>query len=123
MVVSDSVFNSQLNRCERVHQLDESIGDIQALIADAQSELLRGIEDIVLRKEVSLQSAAAALAEIDALLALALSARDLRLVRPKVVSENVIFIKGELDVICPFHLDSFISARSAYLLALSLRIE
>ncbi len=75
--------------------MDDSIGDIQALIADTQAELLREIEDTVLRKEVPLQSAAAALAEVDALLALSSSARDLRLVRPRVVSENVIFIKGE----------------------------
>ncbi len=90
-----SYFMILLNRCERVRQLDEGIGDIQAQIADAQAEILRGIEDAVLRKEVSLQSAAGALAEVDALLALALSARDLILVRPRVVPESVIYIKGE----------------------------
>ncbi len=91
-----------------MRQLDEGIGDIQALIADAQAELLRGIEDAVLRKEVSLQSAAAALAEVDALLALALSARDLRLVRPRVVPENVIYIKGEESQRSFVHLELFI---------------
>ncbi len=74
--------------------MDDSIEDIQALIGDTQAGLLREIEDTVLRKEVPLQSAAAALAEVDALLALSSSARDLRLVRPRVVSENVIYIKG-----------------------------
>ncbi len=85
--------------------MDCSIGDIQALIADTQAELIREIEDTVLRKEVPLQSAAAALAEVDALLALSSSARDLRLVRPRVVSENVIFIKGKKKN----HLSSFVS--------------
>ena len=77
-----------------VTDLDERVGDIQSSIKDRQRVLLLEIEDELLDAEPYLQRLAAMLSSLDAILSLGCVAYDMDFVRPQIVDEPLIIIKG-----------------------------
>eukprot|EP00611_Tribonema_gayanum_P014800 TRINITY_DN262_c0_g1_i4.p1 TRINITY_DN262_c0_g1~~TRINITY_DN262_c0_g1_i4.p1 ORF type:complete len:897 (+),score=290.04 TRINITY_DN262_c0_g1_i4:187-2877(+) len=93
---------------ELMLKLDVELGDIYADIADCKAQVVRQLEDYLLSEEVDLQATAASLAELDAVLSLASAAVDLGLVRPAVVEENVVVVKGGRHPLQELVVDAFI---------------
>ncbi|CAM9190733.1 unnamed protein product, partial [Chrysoparadoxa australica] len=104
---------------ERMIELDESVGDIQASMSDMQASLIRDLENVIMREEAHIQLANTAVAELDALLSLASAAVELRFTRPSVVDEDVLMIKNgrhplqELTVETFIPNDTYISSGSS----------
>eukprot|EP00752_Nemacystus_decipiens_P013400 g11865.t1 len=91
-----------------MHDVDDGIGDIQGKITDKQAKIMRELEEALLEEEGSFHTAAAALAELDAALALAAVAGDFGFVRPEVVEDNVIMIKNGRHPLQEHTVDHFI---------------
>ncbi|CAM9788464.1 unnamed protein product, partial [Hapterophycus canaliculatus] len=91
-----------------MREVDDGIGDIQAQITDKQAKIMRELEDALIEEEGALHAAAAALAELDASLALASVATDFGFVRPEVVEDNVIMIKNGRHPLQELTVDRFI---------------
>ncbi|CAM9849725.1 unnamed protein product [Ectocarpus fasciculatus] len=91
-----------------MRDVDDRIGDIQALITDKQAKIMRELEDALIAEEGALHAAASVLAELDAALALASVAGDFGFVRPEVVEDNVIMIKNGRHPLQEMAVDHFI---------------
>eukprot|EP00903_Cladosiphon_okamuranus_P011998 g11267.t1 len=91
-----------------MHDVDDGIGDIQGKITDKQAKIMRELEEALLEEEGAFHTAAAALAELDAALALAAVAADFGFVRPEVVEDNVIMIKNGRHPLQEHTVDHFI---------------
>ncbi|CAN0034956.1 unnamed protein product [Ectocarpus sp. 6 AP-2014] len=91
-----------------MRDVDDRIGDIQALITDKQAKIMRELEDALIAEEGALHAAASVLAELDAALALASVAGDFGFVRPEVVEDNVIMIKNGRHPLQEMAVDLFI---------------
>ena len=76
-----------------VHALDNDLGDIYATMFDAQKALIRELEVELLEHEAQLRRAAAAMADLDALLAFGAVALDMDFVCPEMTDDGVIAIK------------------------------
>ena len=85
---SQVYFKTQ--ECER---LDDEYGDIASAIKDQEAKLIRDLESEMLHELPALKRAQHALAELDCLLALAASARDLGLTRPEITDDGATRIK------------------------------
>jgi DNA mismatch repair protein MSH5 len=79
--------NTTYFQSPRTQELDSHFGDLNSKIVDTEAALLRQVEEQVLEKGAELCRAANALAELDALISLALAAGELGLSRPVMKSE------------------------------------
>ena len=91
-----------------VIEMDDSIGDIKSLISDRQKLLLLDLEEYALEAESDLQRMAQMLETLDATLSLGALAQEQDWVRPKVVGENVLVIKGGRHPISSLGGDAFV---------------
>ncbi|KAL8961011.1 MAG: hypothetical protein Q9193_002376 [Seirophora villosa] len=81
----------------RMRQLDETFGDIYAIIcvlADREIEIIYNLGQDVLQYEALLAKASDVCGELDSLLALAQGAATYKLARPRMTGENILHIKG-----------------------------
>ncbi|KAL8832534.1 MAG: hypothetical protein Q9191_000216 [Dirinaria sp. TL-2023a] len=78
----------------RMKELDDTLGDMYAIICDKEIEIVHELSQSVLKHEEMLKHASDICGEIDCLLALAQGAKDYKLSRPRLTSQNVICIKG-----------------------------
>ncbi|KAI4115014.1 MAG: hypothetical protein LQ345_004312 [Seirophora villosa] len=81
----------------RMRQLDETFGDIYAIIcvlADREIEIIYNLGQDVLQYETLLAKASDVCGELDSLLALAQGAATYKLARPRMTGENILHIKG-----------------------------
>eukprot|EP00026_Physarum_polycephalum_P000892 Phypoly_transcript_00893.p1 GENE.Phypoly_transcript_00893~~Phypoly_transcript_00893.p1 ORF type:complete len:1264 (+),score=288.55 Phypoly_transcript_00893:55-3846(+) len=79
---------------ERMHELDESIGDIHNTIADMERAIAMEVETKVLEYSQQLIEVTRVCAELDCILSLAITARDKNYVRPTITDENVVYISN-----------------------------
>ena len=87
---------SHFFKCESCVQLDERFGDISSRIKDVEAQLVRHLEDRMVEWLPLLIAAQSALAELDCLLSLATSARELQLTKPTLTEHDTgtISIRG-----------------------------
>ncbi|MCJ1281630.1 MutS protein msh5 [Xylographa opegraphella] len=78
----------------RMRQLDETIGDMYAIICDKEIEIVHELATEVLRFETMLCTVSGVCGELDCLIALAQGAKMYRLSRPRMTNENIIKIDG-----------------------------
>ena len=70
------------------------LGDITAAISDLEASIVRQLEELVLTHEATLLTLGFRLAEADVLCSFAEVSQDYNYVRPSMVVDNVIFVKG-----------------------------
>ncbi|KAL8718148.1 MAG: hypothetical protein Q9225_004683 [Loekoesia sp. 1 TL-2023] len=78
----------------RMRELDETLGDMYAMICDKEIEIIYSLGQEVLQYEGMLTKASDVCGELDSLLALARGAAMYRLTRPRITEDNIIHIKG-----------------------------
>ncbi|KAF6234396.1 hypothetical protein HO173_007429 [Letharia columbiana] len=78
----------------RMRELDETLGDMYAVICDKEIEIIHELGERVLEQEAMLNQASDICGELDSLLALAQGARSYKFSRPRITRNNVIQIKG-----------------------------
>lgn len=78
----------------RMRELDETLGDMYASICDREIEIIHDLGQRVLQQEAMLNEASDICGELDSLLALAQGARNYKLCKPQMTTDNVIQIKG-----------------------------
>ncbi|MCJ1431365.1 MutS protein msh5 [Xylographa pallens] len=78
----------------RMRELDETIGDMYAMICDKEIEIVHELATEVLRFETMLCTVSEVCGELDCLIALAQGARMYKLSRPRMTNENVIKLNG-----------------------------
>ncbi|KAI4192198.1 MAG: hypothetical protein LQ346_004421 [Caloplaca aetnensis] len=78
----------------RMRELDQTFGDIYAIICDREIEIIYNLGQEVLQYEDTLTKASDACGDLDSLLALARGAAMYKLSRPRITGDNVIDIKG-----------------------------
>jgi DNA mismatch repair protein MSH5 len=86
----------------------QQFGDVAAVIADLEASIARQLEDKVLEYEHVLLAAGTRLAELDVLAAFAEVAQDYGYVRPRMVSDNVLFVKGARHPLQELTVDAFV---------------
>lgn len=79
---------------DNMREMDDHFGDLHGLICDKEIEITHELAQSILEHEDLLVTASDICAELDALLALAQGAKMHKLVKPKVVEDNVIQIRG-----------------------------
>jgi hypothetical protein len=89
-------------------ELDAYFGDITGVISDLETSILRQLEERVLRYETLLLAVGGRLAELDALAAFAEVAGDFKYVRPLVVEENVLIVKGARHPLAELTVETFV---------------
>jgi len=89
-------------------ELDEYLGDIAAVIADLEASIVRQLEERVLEQEALLLTVAARLAEVDVLMAFADVSLDYRYVRPRLVADNVLYVKGARHPLQELTVETFV---------------
>lgn len=77
----------------RMHEMDEQLGDLYAMICDIEIEISYELAQKVMRDEALLIAASDICGDIDALLALAHGAVQYKLTRPRMTEDNIIDIK------------------------------
>ena len=78
----------------RMRELDETLGDMYAVICDREIEIVHDLGQRVLQREVMLNEASDLCGELDSLLALAQGARNYKFCRPRMTTNNIIEIRG-----------------------------
>ena len=78
----------------KMRTMDRELGDLWAQICDTEIEISHELAQRVLEKELFLVIASDLCGQLDALLALAHGASEYKLVRPRMVEDNVIDIRG-----------------------------
>ncbi|RDH18348.1 DNA mismatch repair protein Msh5 [Aspergillus niger ATCC 13496] len=78
----------------RMREMDDKLGDIYGIICEREIEIVYDLAQRVLQYEEVLLEASDICGQIDSLLAMAHAASSYKLVRPKMVQEDVIKIKG-----------------------------
>jgi DNA mismatch repair protein MSH5 len=93
---------------ERMHDMDEQLGDLYAMICDREIEISYDLAQKVLLEEKLLVEVSDLCGEIDCLLALALGAIQYKLTRPRLTTENVIAIKGGRHILQEMTVPSYV---------------
>ncbi|KAL4942324.1 hypothetical protein BDV06DRAFT_222261 [Aspergillus oleicola] len=78
----------------RMREMDEKLGDIYGLICEKEIEIVYDLAQRVLQYEKVLIEASGVCGELDSLLAMTQAVTCYNLVRPKMVEDNIINIKG-----------------------------
>ena len=91
-----------------VDDLDAYYGDIAGVIADLEVTIVRQLEERVRAYEPLLLAVGARLAELDVLAAFAEVAADHRYTRPRVVEDNVLFVKAARHPLAELTVETFV---------------
>ncbi|KAL1618838.1 hypothetical protein SLS54_006953 [Diplodia seriata] len=94
---------------DNMREMDDHFGDLHGLICDKEIEITHNLAQYVLEFEDVFVKASDICAELDALLALAQGARMHKLVRPKIVDDNVIQIKAGRHPLQELTVPSFVA--------------
>lgn len=78
----------------RMRELDESLGDMYAVICDREIEIVHELGQRVLQHEAMLNEASDLCGELDSLLALAQGAKNYKFCRPRMTTQNIVEIRG-----------------------------
>ncbi|PKX94249.1 MutS family protein MSH5 [Aspergillus novofumigatus IBT 16806] len=92
----------------RMREMDQSLGDIYGLICEKEIEIVYELAQKVLQYEVVLVQASDICGHIDSLLAMAQAASFYNMVRPKMVEENMIRIKGGRHILQELTVSSYV---------------
>lgn len=106
----------------RMRELDESIGDMYAMICDKEIEITHELATEVLKYEGMLCIVSEICGELDCLLALAQGARMYKLTRPRITTDNVIKIDGGRHPLQELTVPSYV-ANDTYLVGGSGELE
>ncbi|KAL2059622.1 hypothetical protein ABVK25_000915 [Lepraria finkii] len=93
----DRMFSSDTRvyyKDSRMRELDETLGDIWAVICDKEIEIVHALGQQVLEREAMMNLASDICGELDSLLALAQGAKMYKYCRPRITQKNMIQIKG-----------------------------
>ena len=90
-------------------RLDSQLGDLKSNISDLQKKILLSVEDVVLDSESQMQRLNECISTLDVLLALATASKSGRMVRPEIVPERVVAIKGGRHPLQELVVDTFIA--------------
>eukprot|EP01042_Synura_sphagnicola_P000846 gene846-941_t len=88
--------------------LDDSVGDVKADIADLQKSIVLSLEESVLEAELELQQLSSMLCSLDAVLSLAAVALEMNFVCPEVVEDDLIVIKNGRHPLQELAVDHFV---------------
>lgn len=94
---------------DRMRELDSDIGDLWTLICDREIEIAHELAQCVLDTEKLVLDSSELCGELDALLALAHGAVQYNLVRPRMVEENIVDIRGGRHLIQELIVPAYIS--------------
>ena len=92
----------------KMHELDQTLGDLWASICDIEIEIAYDLAQRVLVDEKLLIAASDICGELDSLLALAHGAVEYKLIRPMIVDENVLNIKGGRHILQEMTVPSYV---------------
>ncbi|KAL3473321.1 muts domain V-domain-containing protein [Aspergillus californicus] len=92
----------------RMRQMDERLGDIYGLICEKEIEIVYDLAQRVLQYDKVLIEASDVCGEVDSLLAMAQAVTCYKLVRPKMVQDNVINIKGGRHMLQELTVSSYV---------------
>jgi DNA mismatch repair protein MSH5 len=95
-------------KCDRLYEMDDSIGDIKANISDLKNKILLVLEEIVLEAEGSVVEISAGIGTLDATLSLANVALSMNFVRPDISEESVVIIKNGRHPLSELTVDVFV---------------
>ena len=91
-----------------VNEMDEEIGDIKSKIIDRQRSITIDIEECLLDIEYQLQQLSLELASLDALISLGTIAIQHNLVKPEIVADPVVVVKGGRHMLQELTVDNFV---------------
>ncbi|EXJ86901.1 hypothetical protein A1O3_03855 [Capronia epimyces CBS 606.96] len=91
-----------------MHELDEDLGDLYAVICDFEIEIAYDLAQKVLEDEKLLVAVSDLCGELDCNLAFAHTARQFKLTRPMITEENIIEIKGGRHLLQEMSVASFV---------------
>ncbi|KAB2576043.1 MutS protein-like protein 5 [Lasiodiplodia theobromae] len=94
---------------DNMREMDDHFGDMHGLICDKEIEITHNLAQYVLEFEDVFIKASDICAELDALMALAQGARMHKLMKPKVVEDNVIQIKAGRHILQELTVPSFVA--------------
>ncbi|KAL3463308.1 muts domain V-domain-containing protein [Aspergillus heterothallicus] len=92
----------------RMKEMDEKLGDIYGLICEKEIEIVYELAQRVLRYDKVLIEASEVCGEIDSLLAMAQGVTCYNLIRPKMVEDNIIKIKGGRHMLQELTVSSYV---------------
>ncbi|GKZ42071.1 mutS protein msh5 [Aspergillus brasiliensis] len=92
----------------RMREMDEKLGDIYGMISAREIEIVYDLAQRVLQHEQVLLEASDVCGKIDSLLAMARAASSYKLVRPKMVEEDVIKIRGGRHILQELMVSSYV---------------
>ncbi|PWY83058.1 DNA mismatch repair protein Msh5 [Aspergillus sclerotioniger CBS 115572] len=92
----------------RMKEMDDKLGDIYGLICEKEIDIVYDLAQRVLQYEKVLLEASDICGQIDSLLAMAQAASFYKLVRPKMVQEDVIRIKGGRHILQELTVSSYV---------------
>ncbi|GLA02787.1 mutS protein msh5 [Aspergillus niger] len=92
----------------RMREMDDKLGDIYGIICEREIEIVYDLAQRVLQYEKVLLEASDICGQIDSLLAMAHAASSYKLVRPKMVQEDVIKIKGGRHILQELTVSSYV---------------
>ncbi|KGO51449.1 DNA mismatch repair protein MutS, core [Penicillium expansum] len=92
----------------RMREMDEKLGDIYGIICEKEIEIVYDLAQRVLRYKNVLVDASDICGDIDSLLALTQAASFYKLVRPRMVEQNVIRIKGGRHILQELTVSSYV---------------
>lgn len=98
----------------RMRQMDESLGDMWAIICDMEIEISYSLAQQILEREDFLVQASDICGELDALLAFAHGAIEFKLTRPQFVKDNIIDVRAGRHLIQELTVPSYV-ANDAFL--------
>ena len=93
----------------RVRELDETLGDMYAVICDREIEIVHGLSQRILHHEEMMNEVSDTCGELDSLLALAQGARNYKFCRPHITMHNIIDIKGGRHPLQEITVPSFVA--------------
>jgi DNA mismatch repair ATPase MutS len=96
-------------RNNATERLDDQLGDLKSDISDLQKKILLSVEDVLLDNEPQMQRLNECISTLDVLLALATVSKSGRMVRPEIVPERVVAIKGGRHPLQELVVDTFIA--------------
>lgn len=92
----------------RMTELDSKFGDMEGSLKDLELDIVRQFEEVVIKQCDLLKYIAKILAEVDAFIALAITANHYNLVKPKITQRPGIEIINGRHMLVEFCLDNFI---------------
>ncbi|GIJ83914.1 mutS protein msh5 [Aspergillus pseudoviridinutans] len=92
----------------RMREMDQSLGDIYGLICEKEIEIVYDLAQKVLQYEDVLVQASDMCGQLDSLLAMAQAASFYNMVRPRMVEENMIRIKGGRHILQELTVPSYV---------------